>query len=132
MTFILGVRTDKPEATLILAHAGGEVLEQLDWLAGRELSVELLAKIEELMSRHQASWEDLSGIVVFEGPGSFTGLRIGLTVANTAAFTLGIPIVGSTDDDWFASGIKKITSDKFTSIVMPLYGGEANVTKPKK
>jgi tRNA threonylcarbamoyladenosine biosynthesis protein TsaB len=42
----------------------------------------------------------ISGIGVMKGPGSFTGLRIGLTVVNTLADSLNIPIVGAMGDNW--------------------------------
>lgn len=39
-------------------------------------------------------WKDLSGIEVETGPGSFTGLRVGVSVANALGFALGIPVNG--------------------------------------
>ncbi len=39
-------------------------------------------------------WEDLEGIEVEKGPGSFTGLRVGVSVANALGFALGIPVNG--------------------------------------
>ena len=39
-------------------------------------------------------WDQLDGIEVETGPGSFTGLRVGVSVANALGFTLGIPVNG--------------------------------------
>ena len=39
-------------------------------------------------------WKDLEGIDVEKGPGSFTGLRVGVSVANALGFALGIPVNG--------------------------------------
>lgn len=107
-------------------------VDRIEWTAGRQLSSSLLDKIEELLDRNHKTWKDLSGIVTYEGPGSFTGLRIGITVANTAAYILNIPIVGATGDEWMKQGVSKLNSDHFDDIVMPHYGSEPNITSPKK
>jgi tRNA threonylcarbamoyl adenosine modification protein YeaZ len=44
---------------------------------------------------------DLKGVYVIKGPGSFTGLRVGLTVANQFAHQLKIPITGLSQDEWW-------------------------------
>src|SRR5580704_12696764 len=72
----------------------------LEWESGRALSDQLLAKLEEFLKGHKCTWQDLEGIVIFSGPGSFTSLRIGHAVANALADSLGIPVVGSTGDEW--------------------------------
>ena len=66
------------------------------------------------------------------GPGSFTGLRIGLTVLNTIASSQAIPIVGATGDDWQDVAVAGIDSGQNDEIVMPFYGSEANITAPRK
>ena len=129
---ILGIKTDQPLATVVLCQVEGSSIDRVEWEAGRQLSATLLEKIETILKKHQITWDDLSAIVVYEGPGSFTGLRIGITVGNTIAFEQDIPIVGSTGDHWFEAGVKKIGGTKFTHIVVPEYGGEANITKPRK
>src|SRR3989344_1792281 len=40
------------------------------------------------------NWKDLEGVEVEKGPGSFTGLRVGVSVANALGFSLGIPVNG--------------------------------------
>ncbi len=49
--------------------------------------------------------EGIEGIVCYEGPGSFTGLRIGLSFGNALAYTRGIPIVGARDSSWIEKGL---------------------------
>jgi len=54
----------------------------------------ILPMIDKLLKKHSLKPEDLSGIQINAGPGSYTGLRIGLAVANTLSFVLKIPING--------------------------------------
>lgn len=53
---------------------------------------EVLILIDQLVKEHQFSLEKLDTIKVHTGPGSFTGLRVGIAIANTLAFSLGIPV----------------------------------------
>lgn len=57
-------------------------------------SVRVMPAIEALMNDCDIKPADLSKIVVAKGPGSYTGVRIGVTIAKTLAWTLNIPLVG--------------------------------------
>lgn len=127
---ILSIRTDKAQAELGLFNNQTQT-DYLTWLADRELSLTILDKITELLKRNQLSFQQLEGIVGFCGPGSFTGLRIGLTVANTLAYGLRVPIVGSSAEAWIQDGIARLKKGENTKIILPKYGGEPNITKPK-
>lgn len=129
---ILAIRTDKPESELYIYNDTGIILDTYKWLAHRQLSDTLLSKMNELLKKNQLSLTDIDGIVVYAGPGSFTGLRIGVTVANTLAYSLNVPIVGSSGDSWIESGFKKIKSQTTPQIVIPKYGSEAYITPPRK
>ena len=102
------------------------------WEAGRSLAADLLTKINSLLVEADASWTDISGIGAFRGPGSFTGLRIGLTVVNTIADSQSIPIVGVSGDDWRETAIENLKAGQNDKLVMPEYGGQANITQPRK
>jgi tRNA threonylcarbamoyladenosine biosynthesis protein TsaB len=54
----------------------------------------VLPLIEELLKEHKLELKDISGIEVNPGPGSFTGLRVGITIANTLGFLLKVPVNG--------------------------------------
>lgn len=54
----------------------------------------MLPLIESLLAEQNIKLTDLTGIQVATGPGSFTGLRVGATVANALGFLLGIPVNG--------------------------------------
>lgn len=128
---ILTIRTDAPEATIGLYKGDGNEIASYSWLAARRLSNELLPQIKELLERNSGSWGDVEGIVAFEGPGSFTGLRIGLTTANTIAYSLGRPVIGSRGDDWVITGIRQLGVGKGAELALPHYGAEANITEPR-
>lgn len=57
-------------------------------------SVRLMPAIEKLMAEVEMSVDELDRIAVAKGPGSYTGVRIGLTTAKTLAWALGTPVVG--------------------------------------
>ncbi len=90
---VLAIRTDKPEAELAL-YQDEELLVCFSWHAHRRLAETLHSSIKKLLDDHGYGWTAIEGIVAYQGPGSFTGLRIGLSVANTLAFALKAPIVG--------------------------------------
>lgn len=52
----------------------------------------VLPLIEQLLQKHKLSLKDIMQIQVNPGPGSFTGIRVGLAVANTLAFLLKVPV----------------------------------------
>lgn len=128
---ILAIRTDKPFAELYLFNDKKEQIDSHIWEANRKLADELLPTIQKLMSSNDVSIEDIKGIIIFTGEGSFTGLRIGTTVANTLAYSLASPIVESSGEDWIATGLVELEAAKPGSYVLPKYSSEPNITKPK-
>ncbi len=103
-----------------------------EWQADRTLAKGLLGYIHKNLQAHDKTWADLSAIGTFEGPGSFTGLRIGLTVLNTIADSENIPIVGGRGSQWQAVVVEKLNSGHNDKIVLPFYGSEAHITQPRK
>lgn len=128
---ILAIKTDQPEAELRVL-SDEEVIITHHWKAHRQLSNTLIETIEEQLKLAAVSLNDLQGIIVYKGPGSFTGLRIGITTANTLAYSLGIPVVGETSDDWLNQGVASLKSAQLADFVMPLYGSEPIITEPRK
>ncbi len=128
---ILTIRTDKPEAEIGLFDGQKELVYE-KWQAHRQLAETIHTKLKELLESTAKNWSDVRGIVVFEGPGSFTGLRIGITVGNALAYGLGVPIVGQSGKNWIAGGIKTLEQGKNDKIALPKYGAEVHITQPKK
>lgn len=102
------------------------------WQADRGLARGLLGYIHRQLEAHQADWSDVTAIGVLEGPGSFTGLRIGLTVMNTLAGSQSVPIVGARGDSWQQDALRKINDGQNDRIVMPFYGSDPHITQPRK
>lgn len=127
----LTIRTDKPEAELGL-FGDNKKLEYITWQAHRELSATIHKKIDELLKSQGKTLENVQGIVCFKGPGSFTGLRIGLTVGNALAYGLQIPITGAAGDKWIEVGVAALKNGEADETVLPEYGADAHITQPKK
>ena len=123
------IRTDKPQTELYV-YKGAQELSHSTWEAHRQLADTLHVKIRNVLKDISKDYSDIEKIIVFEGPGSFTGLRIGLSVVNALAYGLNIPIVGVAGDDWIQKGIGDNCED--TSPVQPVYGREAHITTPRK
>jgi tRNA threonylcarbamoyladenosine biosynthesis protein TsaB len=128
---ILTIRTDKPEAELGIFKDGTQ-LAYSTWTAHRQLAETIHLKIKELMESQGHALNDLGGIVVFKGPGSFTGLRIGISVANALAYSLGIPVIGANSDDWINKSIKSFRGEPNKQFALPEYGLPPHITPPKK
>ncbi len=94
---VLGVDTCGPTGSVALARIEGEVatILALTELAVRSYSATLVAAVAELLERYQASLKDLRAIVVVNGPGSFTGVRVGLSAVKGLAEPGGIPVVAA-------------------------------------
>lgn len=128
---VLTIRSDAPEAKLGLFN-DLNCLDKEEWLADRTLADSIHLKIHGLLEANSKDWEDIEGIVCYEGPGSFTGLRIGISVGNALAYGLDAPIIGTRGIDWQGIGIKKLLNGKNDKIVLPHYGSEPHITPPKK
>ena len=128
---IITIRTDNPEAELGL-YEDNEQLTYISWLAHRQLAETVHQKIDELLAMQNKSLKDIQGIVVFKGPGSFTGLRIGITVANALADSLGAAIVSTEEPDWLETGIRRLQKGENEHITLPEYGALPNITPQRK
>jgi tRNA threonylcarbamoyladenosine biosynthesis protein TsaB len=89
---VLDTATRTP--TLALAGTDGQVRAERQWHSRHRHGEQLLEELDALMSEARISRIDLAGVICGTGPGSFTGLRIGLATAKVIAYSLRIPIVG--------------------------------------
>ncbi len=128
---ILCIRTDKPEAELAV-YDNQTALAQQRWQAHRKLAETLHVKINEVLAEASNNIADIEGVVVYKGPGSFTGLRIGVSVANALAYSLAVPVIGTNGENWIEKGIGSLQLGESDETVIPAYGSAARTTKPRK
>jgi len=89
----LAIDTSTDMASIALVE-GSQVLAELIWHCGQNHSMELLSQLNHLLNQNKLNLQSATCIVVAKGPGSFNGLRVGISTAKGLAFSLGIPIVG--------------------------------------
>lgn len=89
----LAIDTSTETASLAIIQES-QLLAELTWSCQQNHSVELMPNIDRLLEQTGSRLKELSGIIVARGPGSFNGLRVGVSTAKGLAFSLGIPLVG--------------------------------------
>lgn len=129
---ILGIDTSDKICKVKLFKEDEDKIFEKEWLADRGLSKGLLRFLEDFLKENHLSFRNVKGLVIFKGPGSYTGLRIGITVFNTYSDTTKIPIVGETGEDWFLKGVKRLERGENDKVVMPKYLAPAHITKQRK
>ena len=88
----------------------GEVISELTKESSKNHSIHTMPMIDEILKINNLEPSYLNEIIVVNGPGSFTGVRIGVTIAKTLAYTLNIPIKTITSLKAYA-----ISNDKQTN-----------------
>jgi len=91
-TMLVAIDTSTEIASLALVRENVLVAEQT-WRTARNHTVELLPALQNLLKLAKAETKDLTGVIVAKGPGSFNGLRVGISAAKGIAYSLSIPIV---------------------------------------
>lgn len=127
---IILLDTSTPVCKISLVDDSGTYSNE--WNADRELARGLLKYLHDQLETQGRDWKDITGLAVYEGPGSFTGLRIGLTVMNTIAASEAVPIVGTRGDDWQKHALERLKSGENDKIVLPFYGSEPHITVARK
>ena len=89
----LSIDTASSLASIALS-SDGEVVGERSWECRRNHTVELLPAIEALLVETRVQKADLSAIFVSIGPGMYTGLRVGISIAKGLAYALRIPLIG--------------------------------------
>ena len=90
MSIILGLETATERSSVALIDEG-QLLFELSLHHGRDLSRILMSAVKSCFALVRREMKEITGVAVSAGPGSFTGLRIGVTAAKTLAFALSIP-----------------------------------------
>lgn len=102
------------------------------------LSKLLFKEIEKLLKKAGIRKNQIKAVAGFVGPGSFTGLRVGLSVLNGLALALDIPLIKITQKEMKNLEklpqiiLKKYHQQKFEKTLLPFYGAPPKITPPKK
>ncbi|MBU0707093.1 alpha/beta fold hydrolase [Patescibacteria group bacterium] len=97
---------------------------------------DLLKTIDHFITRYHIKVNELTHIAVVKGPGPFTSVRVGVTIANSLGLALGVNKYGLKKNDKFnpESIINKILTNRLKpdKTIIPFYNRKPNITKPKK
>ncbi len=80
-------------------------------LAGEVGDIDIVSTIKDILEKNNLKPQSISEFIAYPGPGSFTGLKMGVTAVNVLNWALG----------------KK----EVTELTYPIYGGEPNISLPK-
>ncbi|MBI4653154.1 tRNA (adenosine(37)-N6)-threonylcarbamoyltransferase complex dimerization subunit type 1 TsaB [Candidatus Kuenenbacteria bacterium] len=137
--FLIINTAEKNKTTLIFFTRQFNGIFKYSFKRNYNQAEKLLPAIDKLFKKNKKNPTDLNGLAIITGPGPFTALRVGITIANTMAFALKIPIVGIRLDEFKnTKELIKLSYKKFRKtirhpaekkIVIPFYGKEPNITK---
>jgi tRNA threonylcarbamoyl adenosine modification protein YeaZ len=90
---ILAIDTSSEMAGLALLDKQ-QLIAEIAWRCGQNHTIQLLPQLNNLLKSTGFGLSDITCVVVAKGPGSFNGLRVGISTAKGLSFSLGIPIIG--------------------------------------
>jgi tRNA threonylcarbamoyl adenosine modification protein YeaZ len=101
--------------SVVAVANGSELLARSERETGHRHGAALLEQIDDVLEQAKAGQRDISAIGVGTGPGSFTGLRVGMATAKTVAYLLDVPICGLSSSDALA----RAAGENTAAVVMP-------------
>ena len=90
---LLAVDTSTAQVGLAI-YDGFQVISEYAWRSSQRHTMELAPAVAELLTRCGLTMENIRGLAVALGPGSFTSLRVGLSLVKGIALARGLPVVG--------------------------------------
>ncbi len=108
---IIAIDAASTEVSVALAAPDGSAIVEDAWSSGHRQSAELLPRLLALFDASARTLRDTGAVAVGTGPGSFTGLRVAMSVAKGIAAALGRPIVGVPSlEAWLASDTEAVAA----------------------
>ncbi len=98
-------------------HDGHNLLTEETWHTANNHTAELAPAIRNLLARCELTMDDLKALAVAAGPGSFTGLRIGIALAKGIASPRKLPLVGVSTLDIVAAAQPQYTRHALVAVV---------------
>ncbi|MGZ9583847.1 tRNA (adenosine(37)-N6)-threonylcarbamoyltransferase complex dimerization subunit type 1 TsaB [Paenibacillus marinisediminis] len=127
---VIGIDTSTAVMTTALLEQG-RILASERYDAERNHSIKLVPAIQQLLKEHHWTAEQVDGIAVGIGPGSYTGVRIAVTAAKTIAWAWNKPIVGVSSVEALAwSGLAAAESSSDSDDVSSILGGAEYLVYP--
>jgi tRNA threonylcarbamoyladenosine biosynthesis protein TsaB len=130
---ILLIDTTKDKTRLSLFDSKkSDFIDEIQFQKKLTLSEEMLSEIDQLLSKHHLGKKDITKIAVNPGPGSYTGVRIGVATANALAFAFNVPVFAIKEGaEDLMTKTCEIKSEKFDAPVLPIYKYPPHITKSK-
>ena len=91
--FVILLDSSNTSLTVGLANENG-VLDSTSYEAWQSQSEHMIPELDTLLNKHNVSYKDISDVVISIGPGSYTGVRIAITIAKTIAVATGAKLYG--------------------------------------
>ena len=110
---ILYIETATDMCSVALSR-GAEVIGLKEEAGGNNHAKHLLPFVDEVLKQGGCTVSDLNGVAVSVGPGSYTGLRIGVSTAKGIAYTAGIPVMAVGTLESIAQGARESWTDAST------------------
>ncbi len=118
---ILGIETSTKTCSVALVN-GKKLRDEISLPLGLSHSERVIPLIDEILKKNGTAIREMDGIAVSVGPGSFTGIRVGLSSARGLAQSLNIPLVGIPSLDGLAFGME--TAGELVSPMIDALRGE--------
>lgn len=131
---LLGINTAVADEATVFLFDGEKIKKEMI----RETKDKLVILIDKIFKKNKKMAENIGGVAVVSGPGSFTAVRSGVVAANVLGNLFQVPVIGvecrefKNEKEFLKIGYEKMTKTKKGKIVLPVYGKEPNITKPKK
>lgn len=119
MPLILNVETATQVCSVCLSH-DGEVIDYREDTSGNSHARVLTTFINQLFTANNLSMAELSAVAVSAGPGSYTGLRIGTSVAKGLCYALNIPLIAVPTLQALATGIQNKAGIQADACYLPM------------
>ncbi len=107
---ILYIETATDVCSVALSR-GAEVIGLKEEAGGNNHAKHLLPFVDEVLKQAEVSMKEINGVAVSIGPGSYTGLRIGVSTAKGIAYTAGIPVMAISTLESIAQGAKTLWAE---------------------
>ncbi|MCA5005583.1 tRNA (adenosine(37)-N6)-threonylcarbamoyltransferase complex dimerization subunit type 1 TsaB [Sphingobacterium bovistauri] len=117
-TYILQIDT-ATEVCSVSLSLNGELVNKIDASEPNLHASKLTVFIDDLLQESKLSYQDLSAVVVSKGPGSYTGLRIGVSTAKGLCYALDIPLLAVNTLESMYAGYK-VQHDKNEILYVPM------------